>query len=71
MQGVKIYKPQCQQPLEENIGALWRRYDKNNRIYFCGRVTVNNESVKIVIFENPIRKSEAHPLFIIKKNKQQ
>ena len=45
----------------KEVGALWRKEDKNGKAYYNGTVTVDGKSCKIMIFKNEYKDSDNKP----------
>ena len=47
--------------MDNKIGALWRKFDKNNREYQSGTVEINKQVFQIIIFPNYRKQKDNHP----------
>jgi len=52
--------------MNDNIGALWLKNGKNGQ-FLTGKIKINDEDLKIVIFKNTYKTKETQPDYSILK----
>lgn len=53
---------------KKNIGGLYRKQTKNGDEFFSGWIELNNQKVKIVVWQNRNKKEAKHPDLTIQED---
>lgn len=53
---------------KKSIGGLYRKQTKNGDEFFSGWIELNNQKVKIVVWQNKYKKEDKHPDLTIQED---